>query len=206
MKRIAMAVMMLLLIPSFSSAAMIGFTNVSGTGKYFQGNELGKLSNLTDGSVPREWQDWQKGTTYFGRGGAQEVFTFDMGKLYDVKDVMVSLDNNDTYRIEYSVDNSSWSSLFTVSKSYGEVGWGMDTFSTNKKNVEYHSGIDFNTVTARYLRIYADHAPGASDGFFAIGEFQAFGTATPAAVPEPSTLLLVGAGLTGLALIRRKKN
>jgi hypothetical protein len=116
----------------------------------------------------------------------------------------LSLDNNDTYAITYSLDGVSWESLIDISRSIGEVTWGMDTFSTDASNAEYVAAIDFAFVEAQYLSITAI----AGDDSYSIGEFEVYGsaisTSQPGTVPLPGTLALMGLGLVALCLSRKK--
>ncbi len=204
------------------NASPINFTNVSGTGTYYQlkipgdqysGQEEG-LSNLTDNYIPTERSQWWDHTTYFygadpNRALDQEIFTFDMGGLYEVQDIIISVDNNDKYYVDYSSNGSTWTNLFTINVGDGNMNFGMDTFSTDSSdtaNILYDSDVDFANVTAQYLRIWADHT--ISDQMFSIGEFQAFGEAVagqPSPAPEPTTMILFGFGLLGLSGISRRR-
>ncbi|MCF8069027.1 MAG: PEP-CTERM sorting domain-containing protein [Desulfobacterales bacterium] len=210
-----------------SNATPISFTDVSGTGTFFTGFPTEQIGNaglglLTDGIFPGEWSYWQSNQTVsfnqWGAGYDREYFTFDMGSLFIVDDINISVDNNDSYTIEYSIDNATWSDLTIADLSYGEVGSGMDTLSSISGNSEYVPELDFaQSGPARYLRIFVDgyqgvgptSVPDVGDGAYAIGEFQVFGEAyddgSAAPVPEPGTMLLFGTGLIGLAGIVRRK-
>ncbi len=207
---------------SFDRLDKINFSSVSGTGTYYQltiqGNTNSKVSGvhtaLTDNYFPVERSQWRDNSTYFygaasGQTIDQEFFTFDMGGLFEVKDIILSVDNNDKYYVDYSSNGSSWANLFTINEGDGNVTFGMDTFSTDSSDVPafYESQIEFTSVTAQYLRIWADHT--VSDQMFSIGEFQAFGEAVPgqpSPTPEPTTMILFGLGLLGLSGISRRRN
>lgn len=204
------------------TATQITFTDVSYEGTIYEkvgydGSQItdsGNLTLLTDGVIPNENAFWMTNTViFYGTKTAvhdQEYFTFDMGDMYDLADIILSVDNNDTYHIEYLV-GSAWTNLFTISKNSGTAYTGMDTFSTDSSSIPswYDSQIDFSTVTAQYLRISADHASGLSDQNFSIGEFQAFGEVyddgNGGSIPEPATLALMGLGLAGIGYRHKAK-
>jgi len=196
MKRLALAVITLvLMLPNLSNATLITSSIVSSTGSFNNNAAL-----LNDGIIPVESTLWQAGTNVWWEDSFAPTFTLDFGDLYNLNDVLVSVDNNDSYEITWSDDLASWSNLFTINSSYGEVTWGMDTFSTDILHSEYIADIDFTTVQARYLRIKAING----DFGISIGEFQAFGNKV-SEVPEPSTLAIFALGMIGLASRRFKK-
>ncbi len=196
-----------------ASAASITFDGVSATGTY-----TNPLSLLTDGIFPTEGAPWNGGNTVsfnqWGPNYDREYFTFDMGSLFTIDDIKISVDNNDSYTIELSADNSTWSNLTTVERGFGNIGGGMDTFSSILGDAQYESGIDFaQSGAAQYIRIYVDgwcnvpngvcSEPKVGDGAYAIGEFQAFGDT--AVVPIPAAAWLFGSALFGLGVVKRKK-
>jgi len=180
-------------VSSVSATQLIAFDTVSGTGTY-----TGALTLLTNNVFPAEGGAWQTNTVWWKNQESAAIFNFDMGESYHVEDVILSVDNNDRYRVDYSTDNNNWQPLFEISNTYGEITWGMDTMGTNSSLAEYVSQIDFTPITAQYLRIYAT----GGDHMYSVGEFQAYGTQP---VPEPATLILFGSGLAGIAGLRRKQ-
>jgi hypothetical protein len=151
----------------FGQVGVIDPIAVSGAGTF--NNDV---SLVTDGTFPGEGSVWTGSTNMWwngqtGTGGV--VVTIDLGKVHVVSDAEMSFDNNDTYAVDYSLDGTTWTNLFTVLSSYGEIFNGMDTFSTYPESPEYVSQIDFAPVQAQFLRIYAV----SGDSAYSIGEFEA---------------------------------
>lgn len=186
----------------------------------YDGTANGDISKITDGYFPAE-NVWGYGTpplpdrwdgvnnvnfNSYGTGD-NEIFYFDFDGSYRLEDVKLSVDNNDRYTVDYYT-GSGWSNLFTIMEGYGSAYRSMDKFSTveTDPSTDYDYRINFSAVETTKLRLYAYTTP--YDDFFAIGEFQAFGTAIPGngtPVPEPTTMLLFGTGLIGLAGVARRK-
>lgn len=123
----------------------------------------------------------------------------DLGSVYRLEDLRMSVDGDDNYGLATSVDGVVFSTLKIIAQNMGEIDSGMDTFSTIASDAEYVEALDFAAREARYVRISNLSGVGA----FSIGEIQAFGT-TPGVLPLPSTLALVGIGLAALGLRRRR--
>jgi hypothetical protein len=170
-------------------AQLISPASASGTGTFNNSTSL-----IINNVIPAEGSTWTDPTNVWWNGLTPQ-FTIDLGQVYTLQDLVLSLDNNDTYAIEYSTDNLSFTPLTTVSAGFGEIGNGMDTFSTALGDPEYVPGIDFAPVQARYLRTFAT----GGDNSYSIGEIQSFGTlGSAAAAPEPSVIALLGTGILGL--------
>ncbi len=127
--------------------------------------------------------------------------TIDLGSTYTVDNVVVSVDNNDSYQVEYSTNNSTWNTLFTILIGDGEVTWGMDTMNTFSGDPEYISGIDFASVSARLLRIHSL----SGDAMYSVSELLVHGTSGNPTIPEPTSISLVCIGLASLMRTMRKK-
>nr|WP_321465376.1 PEP-CTERM sorting domain-containing protein [uncultured Desulfobulbus sp.] len=188
----------LALVAGEASATLLNPIGVSGSGTYYHSADL-----IIDGIIPSETTHWQDGANVYWYG-AEPIFTINYGAIYTIEDVTVSVDNNDDYIVEYSANGTDWYELFKIYASYGEIPvspGGMDTMTTIYGDSEYVASIDFGeAVSAQYLRISAV----GGDGYYSVGEVQAFGTSS-SPVPEPSTMLLLGAGLAGMAFISRKR-
>ena len=163
----------------------------------------GDLTYLTDGSFPSEWGDWKTNTVWWSPGQTNVPYLdIDLGGTFRITDVVISVDNNDGYTLDYLGSGSTWTNAFTIANTMGEVRRGMDTMSTKDGEREYISLIDFAAFETQALRL-TGVTP--SDYNYSVGEIQIFGTeVAPAPVPEPSTLLLLCGGLFCLICYSRR--
>lgn len=161
------------------------------------------LNVVVDGFVPPETTSWTDPVNVFWSGFDTSI-TVDYGSTHLITDVLLSVDNNDVYLVDYSVDGVTFTPLFTIMVDDGNISpgvGGMDTMSSDATSADYIAGIDFTSVNARFLRFQA--VPGG-DGLNSIGELVAFSPAS-GAVPEPSTYGLIGAAtLVGVIVLRRR--
>ncbi|HEX9022770.1 MAG TPA: PEP-CTERM sorting domain-containing protein, partial [Geobacteraceae bacterium] len=137
---------------------------------------------------------WNHGSIWWDatvQGSENNSIVIDLQGIYHITGIITQADNNDNYRIDYFNPNTnSWTEL----GSWRAVaGWGLMTRPSGDHVTQYP--VDFD---ASQFRLSAF----GGDSFYAYSEFQAFGTR---AVPEPSTMILLGAGIAGLAIWRRKK-
>lgn len=183
------------------ASAQIVPAGITGTGTYFNSANL-----IIDGFVPAEMTAWTDSVnTFWDWSSPSPVsFTIDLGGSFVLFDALVSVDNNDDYLVEYSLDGSVWNSLLLVTAGVGEIPvapGGMDTMTTAFGDGEYEASIDFGTANARFLRVTGLNG----DGLFSVGEVQVWGRELAGAVPEPSTYGLMGAAvLAGLVAFRRR--
>lgn len=148
-----------------------------------------------DGHVPAEFGGWTDQTAYWS--GMSDSVTVDFGAASFVSGLTISLDNNDSYLVEASLDGSHWSTMLTVHDYQGTVWYGMDTFSTVVGHAQYDAGLDFHAGSARYLRVSAF----GGDTWNSVGEIGVGVTA----VPEPSSVALMLGGLALLAGAARRR-
>ncbi|WP_436715883.1 PEP-CTERM sorting domain-containing protein [Roseiconus lacunae] len=193
----------ILLVPaSLCHAEIISSASVSSQGSFFNSAEL-----VSDGMVPSESTRWTNDSNAYWlnqEGSEGVVFTIDYGQVFLLENVLLSVDNNDAYQLEYSVDNMDFVSFSNIQivdgnilpTSSGGTG-GMDVMSSNSSNAEYIANLDFSPVQMRYLRLYAIEG----DTAYSVGEIQAFGTA----VPEPNSFFALCALLVPAAMLRRRR-
>jgi hypothetical protein len=182
-------------LTSLTQAAYITPHSVTGTGSYNNSPDL-----IIDGNIPDERTSWTDSSNVWW-DGTTPTFTIDLGDIYIIEDITLQVDNNDNYRVQYSLNNSVWNTLFTIDSGFGDVDWGMDTMTTISGDSKYISEIDFSSpVNARYIRIFAT----GGDNKYAVSELDAYGTL----VPEPiSSILFVTGGtfLVGIRYLKKRK-
>lgn len=177
-----------------STASNFSYYGPAGT---FMGS-TGSVNDLTNGVVLPEATQWNSAGAFAWEiwdsriGTGSNHIQFDLGGIFRLEDIKISVDNNDTYLMKTSVDGTSWTTLFTISPSDGEISWGLDTFSSSLGDPEYEASIDFAPTNARYARLSA----GNGDRFYSISEVTFLGTPVNT-VPEPNVLMLLGLALVG---------
>lgn len=144
---------------------------------------------------------WQSNTAWWTQ--LDQSVTVSLGGLYTLFEVGVTVDNNDDYRIERSLDGDSWTLLGSINRNEGNVGvfpGGVDYFDgfEDPDNVDYTPGLDFAPVNAAFLRVSAT----GGDGSYSVGDVFVWMAPAPA-VPEPATWALMGLGVAALLARRR---
>jgi len=178
------------------SAAQAGYltpASVSGTGTFNH-----SLTLLSDGTIAPEQTDWQNAANVWWNGTGV-AFTYNLGSIKRIEDIVFSADNNDRMEFAYSTNNVNFTTLVISEVAYGEVNFGMDTMSTFSGDPEYISQLDFAPVNAQYIRFRAIDG----DNSYAFSEVAVYGSEL-AAVPAPPALLLMGLGLASAIGMRRR--
>lgn len=189
MKKLAAACVLMCGVLGMAHAGVAPVLGVSAVG-----TSVGDLVVLHDGVFPTEGTSWTDVSTVNWTGFGTS-FTLDLGQVYVVSALDVSVDNNDDYLFEYSLDGSSWATLAKALAAEGNVGWGLDTMSSDPASAAFVAGLGIaQPVSARYIRASAT----AGDSLNSIGEIQISGVPV---VPEPATwsLVLAGAAVVGVS-------
>jgi hypothetical protein len=119
--------------------------------------------------------------------GRDAAITITLQQAASVKQITLQADNNDRYLVEYLDNTQSWQELSVLGQP---AVWGLSTSTYNLSA----------PVVASAFRISGTPT---GDARFAVAEFQAIGTL--AAVPEPSTYGMLGAGLALLGFAARRQ-
>ena len=151
--------------PAQVPSGAIKAVGVKGKGSYNHNANL-----LIDRKIPNQAANWQDDRCVWWKGEGA-VFTIDLGQVYEIQDVLVQVDNNDDYKLEYSTNDKLYRLLFRINRKDGEVTWGMDTMATMSGNPDYVGGLSFKPVKARYIRVYAQ----GGDKNYAISEIMVYG-------------------------------
>lgn len=142
------------------------------------------LSLITDGVMPAEHTNWQEANTVYWNGFAG--FEIDLGGSFNVSEITVSHDNNDSYMLTYAQAGS------VIYKPFGNTdnGGGMSS-----------SVLSFaSPITVSKLSFFAF----GGDNMYSMGEVQVMGVAASVPEPESYAMLLAGLGLVG-AMARRRR-
>jgi hypothetical protein len=151
--------------PTETESKIIRPDSITAVGEFENDENL-----IIDGRIPFEESGWNETQTVFWED-PDVSFGIDLGQIYEITGIVIQVDSNDDYRIEYSVNGEDYVILTEILGSDGDVLDGMDTLSSIPEHPEYVEALEFFPLRARYLRIFA--ADG--DNQFSLSEFQVFG-------------------------------
>ncbi len=154
-----------LMAPSRLQAATIHPVDIIGEGDYSNDAQL-----LIDGYMPDQGSAWD-GPDCVHWSDPSVSFEIDLGGVYRVDGIDMQADNNDNYLIEASLDGRHFARMLFMGSQIGEIGWGMQTVSTDRGSRHYFPGLRFMPMRARYLRV-SGHG---GDRLYAISEVRIFG-------------------------------
>ncbi|NOR14356.1 MAG: hypothetical protein GQ544_01495 [Candidatus Aminicenantes bacterium] len=161
--------------------------SVQGDGTYENSLQL-----LIDGRFVDEQSAWDSEQCVFWQD-QDTYFVIDLGAEFLIVDILVQVDDNDDYLIEYSLEGSQFIPLFVFYEGYGDTGDGMDTMSSNPGDPNFASLPERKRVRARFLRLSAS----SGDGSYALAEVQAYGYPTESEEEPFSGALITPQGVTG---------
>lgn len=138
---------------------------VRGEGTYFNEPDV-----IIDGRIPPEGSDPGIDMSVFWEE-PDVSFVIDLGAVCTVTGILVQVDCDDSYRVEYSVDDRDYFTLTEIAGTDGEITSGLDSLSSLPDNAEFIAELEFFPVEARFIKFYALEGV----GLFAVSEVQIFG-------------------------------
>ncbi len=166
---------------------LISPRSVQGEGAYENSLQL-----LIDGRFVDDQSAWDSEQCIFWQD-QDTTFVIDLGAEFLIVDILVQVDDNDDYLIEYSLEGSQFTPLFVFYEGYGDTGDGMDTMSSNPGDPNFASLPERKPVRARFLRLSAS----SGDGSYALAEVQAYGYPSESEEESFSGTLIAPRGVTG---------
>jgi len=133
------------------------------------GNFSNNADLIVNGRIPFEGSEWNSEECVYWED-VDVFFEIDLEDVYELTGLLIQVDSNDDYRIEYSVSGEDYVPLIEILRTDGEVTAGMDTMSSLADHPEFVSELEFLPVRARIIRVYALGGAG-----FSISELQIFG-------------------------------
>lgn len=139
-------------------------SSVEGLGEFMHSADL-----IIDGRIPPEG-DGPRGHSCVYWEDPEVSFVIDLGGLRNLAGLLLQIDGDDGYLVEYSSDGVDYIFLIEILPASGEVENGMDTVGALEGHPESLEELEFWPIEARFLRLTA--TGGASP--FSVSEIQAF--------------------------------
>jgi hypothetical protein len=146
---------------------------------------LAAPSSVTDGIFLEQFHQWNLNTVYWNDPRGITNVTIVLSQLYTINSLLLQVDNNDDYHIDYHGADHMWHSLTALSPPDSA---GLDKVAYVLPASIQADGFMITGVNGDYL--------------YAVSEFQAMGTP---AVPEPQSYAMLGLGLAALGVAARRR-
>ena len=206
MKKGFIALMLALGASVASAAPNVSYTVEASTGG---GSLGGSLTLLSDGIQPTSGSAAESASNVYWNGTGKS-FTFDFGAVFDLTEMLFSIDSNDDYSFLFRAEDGTAVTTKSIVRTVDNRIGGM-----------YTRSLQFDPIAARSVVLSASGGRNP----YAVGEIAFFGTPwtapvtsggttdeTPTvpigaaqAVPEPGTLALLAGGLLIGGLRSRKR-
>jgi hypothetical protein len=149
---------------------------------------------LIDGQSPAEGSPWDSPNSIYWEN-TETFFLLDLGGVFQVTGILIQVDGNDDYNIDYSSDGIEYIPLIQISEAHGNVASGMDTMSTVVTDPNYLVDSEFEPVSARFVKVYST----GGDNHFSLSEIQVYGYrgGSDEAVDEGEGQIIRPAGIEG---------
>jgi len=148
-----------------SESKIIRPEKVEASGNYYNNIDL-----IIDGKIPPEGSEWNADSCVYWED-PETFFIIDLGGAFRITGIIVQVDSNDAYQIDFSLDREEYFPLLEIKDGDGDIESGMDTMSSIPDNLEFVSDWEIAAVGARYIKIYATGGNGA----YSVSELQIFG-------------------------------
>lgn len=178
-------------LPGNSAVSSPGLFGVLRTPSVWAPGPLAPLTSLTDGSFLPAASNWNVDTVWWDEAPLVNPttvpITIQLSGAFTLERFVVQADDNEAYRVDYW-NGAAWLLAYTAPAL--QQSFGMQTRD---------SGL-LAPITTDRLRITAV----GGDGYYSLGEIEAYGRA--AVIPLPGALLLfaTGAGAFGVFARRRR--
>ncbi len=157
---------------------------------------------LIDGQSPPEGSAWNSDHNIYWQQ-TDTHFILDLGGEFTVLGLLLQVDGNDGYNIDYSLDGIDYIPLVQIREDHGDIASGMDTMSTIPGDPHFVGDLEFEPVSARFIRLTAV----AGDSKFALSEIQVFGErGAVTEIPEGESRIIRPAQITSLGVIESDAN
>jgi len=142
----------------------IRIASVAGSGSFMHSVDL-----LIDGAIPPEGEGPRSHSCVYWEE-LDSAFVFDLGKSLELTGLVIQVDGDDGYVIEYSMDGLNYIHLLEIRPEHGEVLEGMDTLGALPGHRESLEDLEFWPIQARFLRLAAV----GGEGVFSASELQVY--------------------------------